>query len=225
MIKYTLLIVAMFFGIAILAQKTELPMKNDMIYYSTEDIKMTNTKKCLSTYIRSLSVLTEKCMTSLSSEIRKNSRNKAKYTTPEAPLVGVLAMPGFSQNAPCKDTLNGEFIITLPGNISPFLFGNVFKKKNIAVVQITAVVQVIFTSKDTYKMKMKGFIYKAGVMENYEVVWEDHPLEELYLAYTNAEKISKDETYMYEDLNVAVLGFQRILNEYLKSAYKADELD
>ena len=225
MIKYTLLTVAMFFGIAILAQKTELPMKNDMIYYSTEDIKMTNTKKCLSTYIRGLSVLTEKCISSLSSEIRKNSRNKAKYTTPEVPLVALSGMPSFLQNVPCKDTLNGEFIITLPGNISPFYFGNVFKKKHVAVVQITAVVQVIFTSKDTYKMKTKGFIYKAGVIENYQVVWEDHPLEELYLAYKNSDKISKDETYMYEDLNSAVLGCQRILNEYLKAAYKTDELD
>ena len=223
MIKYTLLTVAMFFGIAILAQKTELPMKNDMIYYSTEDIKMTNTKKCLSTYIRSLSMLTDKCL-SLSSEIRKNSKNKAKYNL-EVPQVGILAGPNFMQPVPCKDTLTGEFIITLPGNISPFYFGNVFKKKHVTVVQITAVVQVIFMTKDTYKMKIKGFIYKAGVIENYEVVWEEHPLEELYLAYKNSDKISKDETYMYEDLNSAVLGCQRILNEYLKAAYKTDELD
>lgn len=224
MIKYTLLIVAMFFGIATLAQKTELPMKNDMIYYSTEDIKMTNTKKCLSTYIRSLYMLRDKCL-SLSSEIRKNSKNKAKYTTPEVPLVSISGMSSIFQNVPCKDTLNGEFQIALPGNISPFYFGNVFKKKHVAVVQITAVVQVVFLSKDTYKMKMKGFIYKAGIIENGELVWEDHPLEELYLAYKNADKVSKDETYMYEDFNAAVLGCQRILNEYLKEAYKTDELD
>ena len=224
MIKYTLLTVAMFFGIAILAQKTELPMKNDMIYYSTEDIKMTNTKKCLSAYFDWYKIW-DKCE-SLSSEIRRNSRNDKKYTDLFFVSIGPKdVVKGMNKLLDCHDTINGELKISLPGNMSPFFIRDKLNNKHILEINITATVQIIFLSKDSYKVKTKGFTYIASIEEDNQIATTNLPLEELYFGYKNADKVSKDETYMYEDINASVLGFQRMLNEYLKAAYKTDELD
>jgi hypothetical protein len=200
----------------------EIPMKNDIIYYSFLS-KHTNQKKCLSKYLKEESYEEINSQTS----IKLGEKLKGKYDKIYDPkdLVTLYFNPISGLN--CVDTSKGGFAFGIPKGTSLFdmtiiglVSGMVQPKPYMSIIKAEAI--LICSSKNEYELRFKKFMleqmYPDGSSSNIN-------LSEYYLALKNKEKLNKKEVNLFLDLEYVLKISIEALWESFNFIIENDELD
>jgi hypothetical protein len=211
--KFTLIIYIFFTSFLVFTQ--EIPVKNDMIYYSFEH-KMNNTKKCIGKYWKDGAYLQ---LVKRTQDIA-TAKNK-KWSTKSPPyFMSVIHGTGFEDTCLFVNKgigLNG-FSITLPVDYKGTNLLNLGKKK-LTSMKIVAKVSIEFTSTNEYKLVAKGFECEIAYSEGNQGRLETIAMEEMY---KNNENKSDQ---LFSDLDYFVRGWDNLILEILEKAIKVDNLD
>ncbi len=209
----TLLSINLIFG----QDLPELPMKNDMVFYQF-DHKLTNTKKCLSSY---LDVQNTKFYQKLIAKNMELTSNKSKILSNQ----NYSCILTFSEmGLICIDTAStGSMHLTLPVEIKPTTPWNLGKKK-VGGHYFTSAIEIIFSAKNQYTIKFKGFVYHATFSEGMTVKTEEISLEELYAGMKSNDSKSKSDIALIKDFDYFINQLDRIILETFSELVKVDEL-
>lgn len=227
--KSTILLIALLFSVNTNAQ--DLPnflMKGKYIYFLFDNVKLDNSKKCLSSYVdESIQTACEvKC-----EEINgKHKKKNAFYFGDIEAYANAMIM---NYPAKCQDTaqINGLIMIPIKKNLSqitgistiPGLIVQ-YNSKNLVNQALQFSGEIIFTSKNEYFIKFKGFKLINTYTEKSEEIIEELELGELYNAVKSSENPKKNEIDFFIEFNQIVDELNTMFNEVIKEAYETDEL-
>ena len=207
----------------------ELPnfsMKGKYLFILFDNVKLDNSKKCLSSYVDNY--LESSCYLKCEEINGKHKKKNAFYFGDLDVNVSIIDYP-----VNCQDTAQivGTINMPLKKNLSqitgittiPGLIVN-YNSKNLVGQSITFSGEIIFTSKNEYFIKFKGFKLINGYSEKFEYVVEELELGELYNAVKNSENPKKNEIDFFIEFNQLVDELNTMFNEVIKEAYEVDEI-
>jgi hypothetical protein len=119
----------------------------------------------------------------------------------------------------CSDTLSGTFSLDLPEKLPLTVFGHM--KAGI----VTAKIDIFFINKNSYKVTFKGFT--CLVLEYDGLTTMDEAsvdLETFYNTFNSNTKKTKYEIAVFNLIDSAVKGVDKLILESFKKAYETDEL-
>jgi hypothetical protein len=193
-----------------------IPIKNGMAYYSFEH-KLDNTKHCLSKYISGYAIH------------QKTSDYAYQFTLKNSGIYKQLNLNIFVLSVrthKCNDTINltSGFILSKSGEIlwRPAII-ELLRKKTMGS-EINAQIEIIFLSKNEYKIVFKGLQYKINWMQRMKPGVDIYNIGELYEQTKTSGKITKSDIKFFENLNFYMKSADEIILKALTETYKADEL-
>ena len=206
-----------FSNFSIAQELPEIPMKNGMAYYSYVH-KLDNSKKCLKKYFGTTTFSLK-----LGNSINQiNSESSGLFKSKQIYMSGFI--PSF--NDKCIDTINNPtgFSLSKTGDLlwRPILIEIIRKK--ITASSISSQIDVIFLSKNEYKIVFKDLTYKIMWTQGFKTGFDLHNIGELYQKLKTSEKVSKSDVKFFEDLNFYIKAVDEIILKALTETYKADEL-
>jgi hypothetical protein len=202
----------------------EIPMKNGMAYYSF-DHKLDNTTGCLNKYIGNIKYINEGMqfnskISKFLAQLNINSGGVYKNNTLYVkPFIHVL------QNE-CLDTLKSYegFNLMKNGDImwAPLIIEVL--RKHTSNSKITAEMNIVFISKNEYKLIFKDLNYSYNWTQGAKSGLEIHNIGELYQQTKDSGKINKSDIKFFEALNFYIKSVDEIFLKALTETYKAGDL-
>jgi hypothetical protein len=201
----------------------EIPMKNGMAYYSFEH-KLDNIENCLSKYF------SNKYPQDLLAMHQKVSNYAYQFTTKNSGLYKSVTLNistfNVSNTTNCIDTikLTNGFILSKSGEIlwRPAII-ELLRKKTMGS-EINAQIEIIFLSKNEYKLVFKGLQYKINWMQGMNPGVDIYNIGELYEQTKTIGKITNSDIKFFENLNYYMKSADEIILKALTELYKEDEL-
>lgn len=202
----------------------ELPMKNGMAYY-TFDHKLSNTKGCLVKYVANQKYFTESfaCSKKLQDLVLQlNLKQGGIYKNTKLTILG---MP-FTVRKECLDTLKtsqGFQLMKTGDNMwAPAIIE--FFRKHIMQNTVYADIEIIFLSKNEYRLIFKGLTFNYYWHQAGKTGVEILDIGELYQKTKDSGKINKKDIKFFEDLNFYIKSTDEIILKALTETYKSAEL-
>ncbi len=218
--KKLLLLALAFINLTILkAQELpELPMKNGMAYYTFEH-KLDN-KECLAKYFSIESSMNTKIVTYCSQLTLQKSGTYKKS------LFNLFIPRKLANGTKCLDTLksNPGFSLSTIGGLMwrPMIIE--FVRKKAVQSDIKAQIDIIFISKNQYKLVFKDLTYHIYWAQGTKNGIDIHNIGELYQKTKDSGKIDKSDIKFFEDLDFFIKSADEIILKSLTETYKAAEL-
>ena len=209
----------------------ELPnfsMKGKYLFILFDNVKLDNTKKCLSSYVdENIQTSCElKC-----EEINGKHKKKNAFYFGDVEVYSYAMITDYPVK--CQDTAQivGSIIMPIKKNLSQITgFTTIpglivkYNSKNLIAQSIEFSGEIIFISKNEYFIKFKGFKLINGYAERSEVIIEELELGELYNAVKSSENPKKNEIDFFIEFNQIVGELNAMFNEVIKEAFEIDEL-
>lgn len=228
--NYFTLILILIISTSISAQEIpEIKMKNDQVYYEFKHL-LKNEKTCLSSFYVEANIKTLSKNASVKTA-NKSFSNYVYIFQTGGSLKGLMRGTKLTFKADCIDTvaMGGPTfsinILTEYKFLTPAsALINLVKVKTFSH-SITAMVEVIFISKNEYILKFKDFQYNIRTGRDFQSSVETQiPLGEVYKEFLNTEKKSKQAIEIFNAVNYFVNSSDEIYLKSLTECYKADEL-
>ena len=203
-----------------------IPMKNDLVFYEfTHTLK--NTRQCLSKYWFNTQLKVSTKVRAKQSTIKNFPGYSFSFSMPNG-----LKRGGPHTLVNCQDTVVSDigrplFKKTIPVNQNLLSNNPLFHilKAKLVSQEITALVEIVFVSKNEYILKFKDFQYNVMSSKSYQSpITEQVPLGEVYNNFLSIEKKSKDQIELFNALNLYLNSIDEIFLEALTELYQADEL-
>ncbi len=203
-------------------------MKGKYIYFLFDNVKLDNSKKCLSGYVDESAQ--PSCEVKCEEINGKHKKKNAFYFGDIAVYADAMIM---NYPVKCQDTaqINGFIMMPIKKNLSQITgLGTIpglivkYNSKNLVDQSIEFSGEIIFTSKNEYFIKFKGFKLINGYTEKDEEIIEELELGELYNAVKSSENPKKNEIDFFIEFNQIVDELNTMFNEVIKEAYEIDEL-
>jgi hypothetical protein len=219
----------------------EIPLKEDMIYYSIEQKLSKGSKKCLINYIKSNNNFnfggSVKMFVDSMNTVRfpYANKNKKKY--------GLFEISGVSFNETskrsaksCGDTLELKIHhvsfpkkkVFLPDSYFFNTIRNIKKRLNPQnsenLASFSFMMYIYFVDKENYSIAFKGFEYTVGRYENGQPIRTTEPMETLYKEYSSKKELTGDEIQYFTDVDFIVHSFARMFVSNLNYSIKASDL-
>ena len=206
--KSTILLITLLLCINTNAQEvTELPMKNGYVYYEfNHDLQ--NSKRCLSYYTIDETFITNVTQktSALSSQLEINGDGILEVHFNEDVVLN------------CSDTLTVAFNMDFPEKLPITVFGH-YK-----VGFLTAKINIVFINKNTYKLNFKAFTCTFLDLSGEDLDETSVDLETFYNTFNSNTKKTKYEIAVFNLVDSAVKGVDKLIHESFKKAYQTDEL-
>jgi hypothetical protein len=193
----------------------EIPLKNGKAYYVFEH-KLDNTKHCLSKYMSGYTIY------------QKTSDYAYQFTLKNSGIFkqSNLMISVFNANTlKCNDTINltSGFGLIKSGDIfwRPAII-ELLRKKTMGSA-INAQIEIIFLSKNEYKLVFKGLQYKINWMQGMKPGFDIYNIGELYEQTKTSGKITKADIKFFENLNYYMQSADEIILKALTETYQVDE--
>lgn len=190
----------------------EIPMKNGMAYYSFVH-KLDNSKKCLKKYFGTTTFNLK-----IGNSINQiNSKSSGIFKGKQIFLSGFIPL-----NDKCIDTLNNPTGFSLSKTEALLWDPSIIEVKKIKITasSISSEIDVIFLSKNEYKIVFKDLTYKIMSTQGFDL----HSIGELYQKLKTTNNASKSDLKFFEDLNFCIKAVDELILKALTETYKADEL-
>jgi hypothetical protein len=205
--KSTILLITLLFCINTNAQEApELPMKNGYVYYAFNH-DLNNSKRCLSYYHNEQTFIT-------------NVTEKAFALSTQLENIDQTLDVQFNEDVElnCSDTLTVSFNMGLPEKLPITIFGQY--KTGL----LTAKINIVFINKNAYKLTFKAFTCTFFNLSGEDMDANSVDLETFYNTFISNTKKTKYEIAVFNLINNAVKGVDKLILESFKKAYETDEL-
>lgn len=226
--KKSILFLSLIVSFCTLSQKLpEISLKNGIAYYSFTH-KLTNTKKCISSYFDaqlidySVLPIQQKILNVTSQFGYKHMKNGIDGVTNFT-----IQLKRELKNLKCNDTVRygtSNFLVSLKDELlwRPQIIE--FGRKKILNQKLTACIGVVFLSKNEYKLTITDIQYKFISAKGFNAEYETYKLGEYYEKLQKLPKVTSEDIEFINFIESIMKKADEIILNALIDTYSVDEL-